>query len=707
MSFGYSISDVLSLTQTAWNVVQNSRKACGEHDELTREVSSLHVVLKRFEHEAAKPESPINKPGDSYGEELEVIVDGCHRVLRILDQILVKYNALSEAERSGRRLWQKIKFGNGQMANLADYRSKVVYYTSALSLLLNMISVGTIGSVEKQMNDAGGDLKEIKEAVNGITAHLVAKAHSEGSVLTAYPDDDRAIWKELRRELIEDGFPSSVIGEHKHLIKAYIKELGARGLLDDAEPQAMSESTTRDSMSEDVSHSIPPRDARTASPQSRAMAAAGEKSSYTQTSTVTNPNPLPIPEAQSMIDLSSKLNLECDTESKVQLTEDGVIDARGVTSVIHTKEDPALTTHTERPHQLHYLETQPAERPNIQESTSSSYAPTQSSYARTYPRHSGDGWSASLESGSSKVEGAVQVTDLIHENDDSMPGNAFPGSPADMIKVVLNAWFNEYMLKSPHVNTLPPLSAFTTLRYLLLVLDTANIKAIGWTEELKACRACLIRQINLRLRDLEKRSQWLEKDHLCLLRCPCKLDASEKAKSIRDTERKLLNLSKENHGGAPLKISPSQLNAWNRFEISRALHRIWHDHHDRIAPLCIEWVKVWPTGNSQWDIVKSWELIRYINSMRKNKKDLEKLDLYGDVKFTACREQLMEDIKLMVSSLRLLKSRRGWKWETQNIPNKSISRRMCVDISWVKKTIVVSTGVKCRVCSTSKAQGAF
>ncbi len=243
MSFGCSVSDVISLTQIARTVVQNSRRACGEHDELTREVTSLHVVLKRLEHEVAKPESPINRSNDTCREEVEVIAGGCRRVLKILDQVLEKYNALSETERSGRKLWQKIKFGNGQMGNLADLRTKVIYYTTAMSLFLNMMSIGTMGIVEKQLNDAGGDLKEIKDAINGITAHLIAKDRSEGSVLTAYPDDDKAVWKKFRRELIEDGFSSSVIGEHKSLIKAYIRELGTRGLLDDPEPQAMTGSS--------------------------------------------------------------------------------------------------------------------------------------------------------------------------------------------------------------------------------------------------------------------------------------------------------------------------------------------------------------------------------------------------------------------------------------------------------------------------------
>ena len=45
------------------------------------------------------------------------------------------------------------------------------------------------------MNDAGGDLKEIKQVVNGITAHLMTQSNHEGSILTAFPDGDKAVWK--------------------------------------------------------------------------------------------------------------------------------------------------------------------------------------------------------------------------------------------------------------------------------------------------------------------------------------------------------------------------------------------------------------------------------------------------------------------------------------------------------------------------------
>lgn len=231
MSFGYSIGDAVLLTQLAWKTVQNARKACGEHDELTREALSLHVVLRRLEQEVEKPGIPIS---DVYKEELEVILGGCEQVLSVFDQVLTKYNALSEQERSIRKLCQKVRFGNGKITDLATMRSKLTYYTSAMSLFVNMVSMGTMGRVERQMNDAGGDLKDIKLAVNSITAHLMLSSdRHEGSVLTAYADDDRAVWKEFRRELVGDGFSSSVIRKHKRLIKAYIEELGSRGLFDE------------------------------------------------------------------------------------------------------------------------------------------------------------------------------------------------------------------------------------------------------------------------------------------------------------------------------------------------------------------------------------------------------------------------------------------------------------------------------------------
>ncbi|KAE9367344.1 hypothetical protein N431DRAFT_428749 [Stipitochalara longipes BDJ] len=237
MSFGYAVGDFVLLTQLAWDVVQNSRKACGAHDELTSEVKSLHIVLRRLEVEVSKPNSILTRTDDGGDrrEELAQLSGDCRRVLRILDGILEKYNALSEEKRSVTKLWKRVQFGNGEMLDLADLRLKISTSTSALTLFLNLLSIGSQGKVESYMETQGDELREMRRSLNWITAEMQAKAPKagEGSILTTYAGDDKAIWKDFRRGLIKEGFSSEVLQRHKETIKDYVMELGSRGALDD------------------------------------------------------------------------------------------------------------------------------------------------------------------------------------------------------------------------------------------------------------------------------------------------------------------------------------------------------------------------------------------------------------------------------------------------------------------------------------------
>jgi hypothetical protein len=236
MSFGYSVGDLVGLTQLAWKTVQNSRKACGEHGELTREVKSLHFVLRRAEQAVTKPDSVFNetKHNDNAAEELKTAISGCHQILRILDEILEKYNGLSDSARMGRRLWSKVRFGNGEMADLNELRVKMLTYTSGIIMFLNLLSMSSQGRVEQEMDKQGLELRQMRQSLNWITASLSSR--SEGSVLSTHPGDDKIFWKELRRELVAEGYSSSIISKHKATIMDYVKELGDRGVLDDALP---------------------------------------------------------------------------------------------------------------------------------------------------------------------------------------------------------------------------------------------------------------------------------------------------------------------------------------------------------------------------------------------------------------------------------------------------------------------------------------
>ena len=238
MSFGFSPSDVALLAQLCWSTVQGARKACGEYDELTQEVLSLHAVLDQLQAETSDLESLLRLNNDKRKSELEKHISGCEGHLRDIDKVLKKCNALSDEERSMKRLWQQFRFGNGPVQDMSQIRSKISTYTAAISMSLHLVSLGSQGRMERRLSRQGGDLQGIRESVNFLVAKFTATP--EGSVMTAYSNDDKTVWRALRRELVKDGYRSKAIQEHKGLIQAYVKELSDRGVLDDRLGQSQS-----------------------------------------------------------------------------------------------------------------------------------------------------------------------------------------------------------------------------------------------------------------------------------------------------------------------------------------------------------------------------------------------------------------------------------------------------------------------------------
>ena len=238
MSLGYLAGDVITIMQLALKIVLNTRKACGEYEELTQEVLALHLVLRRLKQELTTPKSLLNRSADGYREEIEIHIRGCSKVLRVLDTILKKYNRLGGKAGSWRKLWQQITFGNGEIEDLGGLRNKMLIRTSALSVTLTMASLDSLGRTQKQTKRY---IREIKTAIHGIAARLIATSNDEGSVLSSYADDDKSIWEEFRKRLCVDGISSSYLKRHRAVIMACIAALVDRGLLNDVQSGDFSE----------------------------------------------------------------------------------------------------------------------------------------------------------------------------------------------------------------------------------------------------------------------------------------------------------------------------------------------------------------------------------------------------------------------------------------------------------------------------------
>lgn len=231
MSFGYSVTDVLTVTQLAWKCFRNAKEACGEYDELTCEADSLHSVLHRLQLEVTETDSLFDQLDDDRKEELQRLIGGCDEILRRVDSILNKYDALkAKRPRYGTESWQRIKFGNNEMQDLYCLRQKLAHHTRNIMFVCTLVGLGSQGRMEMFMR---GEMLGLRQGVNEILAQKKAETPTnESSILTKYDEDDRAVWKEFRRDLVHKGFNSSFIQLHMEHLKAYVKELGAGGALD-------------------------------------------------------------------------------------------------------------------------------------------------------------------------------------------------------------------------------------------------------------------------------------------------------------------------------------------------------------------------------------------------------------------------------------------------------------------------------------------
>jgi hypothetical protein len=87
---------------------------------------------------------------------------------------LGKYNALPEERRRVTRLWQKVKFGNGEMLDLGSIRLELSTHTNTVTLVVNLLMLGSQGKVEQHVDNYSEELKHIRQSLNWISASFHA-----------------------------------------------------------------------------------------------------------------------------------------------------------------------------------------------------------------------------------------------------------------------------------------------------------------------------------------------------------------------------------------------------------------------------------------------------------------------------------------------------------------------------------------------------
>jgi hypothetical protein len=232
MSFGFGAADIAGSLKLVWNTWQNTKKACGEHSNLTKEVATHHATLRQLLSGLEDPHFLLSTASNDYRAELQGHIEGCQEQLRVLDSILLKYPALNSKEECISKAWQKVVFGNTDVTALEEIRGKISTFTLAIQISLQLLSSSELSRIRQQLSD----LPEIKESLTMITARIISASWggSAASDFTVYPGDDRRFWKTCRKELVKAGFTSEVLkqGNRKKLMMDYVAKLCQTGALD-------------------------------------------------------------------------------------------------------------------------------------------------------------------------------------------------------------------------------------------------------------------------------------------------------------------------------------------------------------------------------------------------------------------------------------------------------------------------------------------
>ncbi|RDW94785.1 hypothetical protein BP5796_00548 [Coleophoma crateriformis] len=231
MSFGASPSDIIIVVTFCRALYRRCKEAGGEYLEISREVRGLHTVLRHLKYEVQAPESLLNRDRSLYGRDLAPIIGDCDNTLHGLDLLLQKYGRLGDGSPSSPRvLWEKMRFGSNELDELGGMRVKLISHKTSLTLFLDTIQLHESGKVATTLQNQGGQLDMILDKVDNIAARMGQRA---GSIMTNYQDDDKEVWKQFRRELVAEGFDSGVLHRHKDVLRAYIREIDQKGLLDE------------------------------------------------------------------------------------------------------------------------------------------------------------------------------------------------------------------------------------------------------------------------------------------------------------------------------------------------------------------------------------------------------------------------------------------------------------------------------------------
>ena len=138
MSFGFGVGDIIAISRLALKVYTAYKDAPDDYRNIADEVKSLHIIIEEAaQHFKSTTLSDEKKQG---GKE---VLEGCRNVLKDLDALIEKYNALASSNPS--QVFRRIKLGTEDIVTL---RARLTSHTTLLNSFIQRLDITIIITAE-------------------------------------------------------------------------------------------------------------------------------------------------------------------------------------------------------------------------------------------------------------------------------------------------------------------------------------------------------------------------------------------------------------------------------------------------------------------------------------------------------------------------------------------------------------------------------
>ena len=128
------MGDIMAVSRLALKVYSAYKDAPDDYRNISDEVNSLHIIINK-----AARHFESNTLSNKTQEEGKEVLEGCHNVLKDLDALIEKYNALASTERS--QVFRRIKFGKEDIVTL---RARLTSNTILLNSFIQRLDIAIL-----------------------------------------------------------------------------------------------------------------------------------------------------------------------------------------------------------------------------------------------------------------------------------------------------------------------------------------------------------------------------------------------------------------------------------------------------------------------------------------------------------------------------------------------------------------------------------